>query len=467
MALQYGFNITESDWKKYLEQNERQQNGIRTWRQLFGNASLGYNAQSDALRTDYASAIAEAYKSNFAQRNAILGAGLSAGSTQQLLSQSQADLHAAYDTYIRNYGSAASALAESYGEEVGAIEKDLTERAANFANLYNSAYKYLSEELYGSTFTDINKNTSDYMTANNLGYALNGTALKSWSELSPLLADSKGNLTAQGVEFFDQMFNAEPQGYIRTDEDGNKISVRTFDQWLSDTNPELRDWWVGQDMFNYTRAGTNVGSTKVGAGMESDDQKYHSSEYLQENKLSFVNYDKAFSQKRSDYKSKYDKLIKEAKEYDSRGTNVGDSLGSKNREEANKITKKALGEFSSMLSSVKSENDAYYKELLGSELFSTFIAETSTLTDEYNQYLAEIKDLQNFDKESEAILNRFIEGDITFDQYTKLQSKYSGENIYKKLEEYDKKITDWTKRYNEAIKQFNKKHGYTGKTSGF
>ena len=182
MALQYGLNITESDMKRLLEQNDKQQNGIRTWRQLFGNASLGYNAQSDALRTDYASAIAEAYKSNFAQRNAILGAGLSAGSTQQLLGQSQADLRAAYDTYIRNYASAASALAESYGEEVGAIDKALTERAANFANLYNSAYRYFSEELYGSTFTDVNKNTSDYMTANNLGYALNGTALKSWNE---------------------------------------------------------------------------------------------------------------------------------------------------------------------------------------------------------------------------------------------------------------------------------------------
>ena len=441
MALQYGFNITESDMKRLLEQNDKQQNGIRTWRQLFGNASLGYNAQSDALRTDYASAIAEAYKSNFAQRNAILGAGLSAGSTQQLLGQSQADLRAAYDTYIRNYGSAASALAESYGEEVGAIDKALSERAANFANLYNSAYRYLSEELYGSTFTDVNKNTSDYMTANNLGYALNGTALKSWNELSPLLVDGEGKLTAQGAEFFDQMFNAEPQGYVRTDKDGNEISVRTFDQWLSDTDSELRDWWAGQDMFNYTRAGTNVGSTKVNVGLESDDQKYHSSEYLQENRLSFVNYDKAFSQKISDYKTEYDKLIEEAKEYDSRGTDVGDSLGTKRREEADKVVRKTLDEFSSTLFAVKAENDAYYKELLGSELFSTFVRETSALAEEYNQYIREIGALQ--------------------------KSQSGGENIYKKIEDYDEKITSWVKRYNEAIQRFSRIHGYTGKISGF
>ena len=36
-----------------------------------------------------------------------------------------------------------------YGEEVGAINTDLTQRATNFSNLFNSAYDYLGSELGG------------------------------------------------------------------------------------------------------------------------------------------------------------------------------------------------------------------------------------------------------------------------------------------------------------------------------
>ena len=41
MRLQYGMNITASNMRNILEKNDKQQNGVRTWRQLFGNASLG------------------------------------------------------------------------------------------------------------------------------------------------------------------------------------------------------------------------------------------------------------------------------------------------------------------------------------------------------------------------------------------------------------------------------------------
>ena len=35
MALQYGMNITASDMRSLLEKNDKQQSGVRTWRQLF------------------------------------------------------------------------------------------------------------------------------------------------------------------------------------------------------------------------------------------------------------------------------------------------------------------------------------------------------------------------------------------------------------------------------------------------
>ena len=52
-----------------------------------------------------------------------------------------------------------------------------------------------------------------------------------------------------------------------------------FDEWLSKNNPELRDWWLTQDVYNYTREGTNRGSANVLSGRESTDKTYHPSEY--------------------------------------------------------------------------------------------------------------------------------------------------------------------------------------------
>lgn len=296
MQLKNGFNITQSDMRPLLEQYDKQRSGVRTWRQLFGNAALGYNAQSDALKTDYADAISQAYMSNYAQRNAIASAGLSAGSTQQLLAQNRNDLHTAYEQYVRNYGSDAAKVASAYGEEVNAIEGALTERAQNFANLYNSAYKYLSEELYGSSRTT-DEGILDYLKEHNLDWAYlkdeqgNPTdQLMPWSQVAQRLFNTDGTLTIEGQEFFDQMFNsAFDPGYTRYDDRDNEYATRNFRQWLSDTDNELYNWMISQDNFNYNFAGTNFGTAKALLGMESTDSDYHTSEYLTDEKVDKFN----------------------------------------------------------------------------------------------------------------------------------------------------------------------------------
>ena len=150
MALQYGMNITESDMRRLLEQNDRQQSGVRTWRQLFGNAALGYEAQTAGITSDYSDAIAQAYKSNLAQNSAILNSGISAGATKELLMQNRDALHSAYQTYVQNYGKDMTTATNAYRNEQAAIDTALNERSAKFANLYNSAYKYLIDEVYGA-----------------------------------------------------------------------------------------------------------------------------------------------------------------------------------------------------------------------------------------------------------------------------------------------------------------------------
>lgn len=309
MALHYGFNITASDMKKLLEENDKQQSGVRSWRQLFGNASLGYEAQSSALRTDYADAMAQAYKANLAQQNTIAGLGLNAGATRAAVGATRADLMNAYNTYIANYNKDAATLAQDYSSEVSAIDTALNERAANFANLYSSAYKYLSEELYGST------RTRDGVTTNlfddqELGWAYakdaNGnptTELASWDELSRQLFNPDGSINEQGRKFFDQMFNQIPQGYMT----GNGERMRGFDEWLSaqedtfanydatnlpgmaKTGRELRNWWITQDDFNYTRADTNKGSAQTNVGLESTAQGYQPHQYVEFENISGLN----------------------------------------------------------------------------------------------------------------------------------------------------------------------------------
>lgn len=308
MALQYGLNITASDMAKILEENDKQQTGVRTWRQLFGNASLGYGAQSDALKTDYASAISQAYASNFVQKNAIMNAGLSAGSTNQMLAQNRNALHTAYQTAMGNYANAAGNLAQSYGGEVNQIQTDLSTRAKNFADLYNRAYDYLVNELYGATYSEPGTSTNgatpitegegkkakitgynpvvhDYIKEHGLEWTLNkdGSAIRSWDDLSRELFNEDRTLTMKGREFFDQMFNTGSDGYARTDKDGNVSTMRGFDRWLSDTDSKLRDWWASGDAYNYTKASTNAGTAKTLVGLESTDDTYHKSEFQETN----------------------------------------------------------------------------------------------------------------------------------------------------------------------------------------
>ena len=165
------------------------------------------------VNTYYSDAMAQAYKSNFEQQNNIVGAGLNIGATKELMGANRQDLMNTYDNYIKNYGSTMQSVDKAYSEETTAINEALTERATNFSNLYNSAYDYLTNELYGST-TMNNGISTDYMQDLGLDWLVkrdaNGNALGtySWDEIKNKLFDSDGSLNAEGTKFFDQMFNA-------------------------------------------------------------------------------------------------------------------------------------------------------------------------------------------------------------------------------------------------------------------
>lgn len=274
MALQSGFNLPASDMAQILEKNDKTAQGIRTWRSLFGNASLANASAMDKLTTSYSDAIAQAYRANLEQENQIMGAGLSSGATKSLLALSRDELQQTYDNYLANYSSALGDVASAYNEEVTTIASALGDRAQNLSDLYNSAYQYLSEEIYPSTYTDPEGNVSNYLDNYNLDWLYNTddtgmTTLKNWDQIARKAFDDNRELTLDGQRFFNAMFNARPEGYQLTDADGNIVNTRAFDQWLSDTNPELREWYASTDPFNYTFAGTNKGTALSLLGMDS------------------------------------------------------------------------------------------------------------------------------------------------------------------------------------------------------
>ena len=274
MALQSGFNLPASDMAQILEKNDKTAQGIRTWRSLFGNASLANASAMDKLTTSYSDAIAQAYRANLEQENQIMGAGLSSGATKSLLALSRDELQQTYDNYLANYSSALGDVASAYNEEVGAIAGALGDRAQNLSDLYNSAYDYLVNELYPSTYTDKEGNVSNYLDNYGFNWLYNTddagmTSIKNWDDVARQIFDEEGNINVYGQNLFNALFNSRPEGYQLTDDDGNIYSTRTFDQWLSDTNPELREWFAGEDPFNYTFAGTNKGTAQSLLGMDS------------------------------------------------------------------------------------------------------------------------------------------------------------------------------------------------------
>lgn len=309
--IKYGLNFNASDIKDSLALMERQQNGVKTWQQLLGGASLGYENQVGALSSDFTDTIAEAYRANLLQRENIYRSGLGARETSSALHTNDANLNQAYMTYLSKYREGLSSAASAYGAETKAIQDAASERSKNLADLYASAYDYWANELFGSTRQDFAldengnkipiyegegkkaKLTDKYeMQSINVAdeYGLTDLlneegVVRAWDDISHKLLNADGTLTDRGRQFFDQMFNLKLSGYTRTDDKGNATATRGFSQWLSDTNADLYDWAMSPDLYNANVQGTNFGTAKSLVGLKSTDDTYNAFDYTDWDKL--------------------------------------------------------------------------------------------------------------------------------------------------------------------------------------
>lgn len=434
MALQYGMNITASDMKSLLEKNDKQKSGVRTWRQLFGNASLGFNAQSDALTTDYSGAIAAAYKANFEQNNAILGAGLGVGATRELLSQSRKDLHTAYETYVRNYGNDLNTAAKTYSNEVSAIDTALTERATNFSNLYSSAYKYITDELYGATFTDTTgeeESVLDYLTEHGMQWLYekdeegNPTdQLRSWNSVAHELFNADNSLNDKGTAFFDQIFNTLYEPYLHSD---GERDIYSFDEWLSNqeetyanydaTNlpgmakngKALRDWWVSQDEFNYNFAGTNKGTAQIMAGLESTDNLYNKTQYLGTSAgktvETYVLPENTYASKLENYKKKYDYYQNKVKKDSWKPSAEASIITAENNK--NDALAELNKEFTKYVTNIFTDIESKYSDTLSANIYEKFKQSNSSLYTRFKNLIAAAAYSEQNEAELKLLINDF------------------------------------------------------------
>lgn len=263
--VQYGSSIPASDVANILQQTDRQANGVQTWRQLFGNAALGYQSNLGALQKDFSDAISQAYSSNLAQQGVIASSGLAAGSRNYLQENLSKELSSVYENYVNNYRKAQQEAQQSYSNEYGIIAEELGTRAKNIATLYNeSAYDFLSYLYEQDKLKDLNL---DWLTS--YDEQDNTYNLLSKDELLNKLFDTETNeMNAYGREFFDAMFNFQgAQG------------INSFGKWLSETNPELAEWMLEQDIYDAS-GNMNLEKVKQMVGIGGD-YDFNPSKYIE------------------------------------------------------------------------------------------------------------------------------------------------------------------------------------------
>lgn len=278
MPISYGNSILPaSEMKNVLAEQSRQRSGVKTWENLLGLAGQSYAAQTAAATTDYSQAIGEAYAANLRNKDTIAAAGLSKGTSDMLYDLNRDELESAYNTYLSNYGKALDAASENYQKQASAIDTALTGEAENTSKIYNAAYEYLKNELANagmvetvSAPTPQNKlataeQTTPYLSNKGADWLYDKEgAIRSFSDLLSDMTNADGSLTDKGRQFFDLVFNAMPTGY---DVDGT--AARSFDQYLSDTDTALRDWYAGADVYNATVRGTHGATLRQLAGIDN------------------------------------------------------------------------------------------------------------------------------------------------------------------------------------------------------
>ena len=321
MAVGY---IQTSDQAKKFLQDMRNATGSRSFGSLYAANELAGMKAEQQVEQQYGEQIGQAYKSAMAQRSNILSSNLGTGYKDAMLGDTDQYLSKAYDQYMSKLSESRQKIASNVGKANEAVTSELEKQAANVLEYNKAAPKYadyymnwlknnLSEEEYSeivnsadwknymtADFGDDAETKARYDELTSLEEA--GTLspeqetelkqlrasyyrLKSEQELTTpayveevdpetgetykhwtSIVDDQGNLTEAGINYYDFLEN-----YAATRKDAGP----SWEQYLSETNPELLDW---AKTYNPYLAGTKdpfwAGTMRTAHGTMSNDYKY-------------------------------------------------------------------------------------------------------------------------------------------------------------------------------------------------
>lgn len=321
MAVGY---IQTSDQAKKFLQGMRNATGSRSFGSLYAANEIAGARAEQQVEQQYGEQIGQAYKSAMAQRSNILSSNLGTGYKDAMLGDTDQYLSKAYDQYMSKLSQSKQAIASSVSKANESVTDELEKQAANVLEYNKAAPKYadyymnwlknnLSEEEYSEIVNSAD--WKNYMTAdfgddaetqaryNELAaleeegklspeqetelkqlrasyYRLKseqelttpayveevdpetGETYKHWTSI----VDDQGNLTEAGINYYDFLEN-----YAATRKDAGP----SWEQYLSETNPELLDW---AKTYNPYLAGTKdpfwAGTMRTAHGTMSNDYKY-------------------------------------------------------------------------------------------------------------------------------------------------------------------------------------------------
>lgn len=289
---QYGMIYDTASIKSQLAEANRDYYGRKTWEDLYGSIEYAKQKKIGQLEQDYSTAMAEAYSSAYRANQGIAASNLGEGYKAAAMEETDIALEEAYNAYKQNYLSGVAEIESAAAQQTQTVTNALTEQAEYIRDFANTPYQYLQYvfEQYGEGEQSENIFYNEEMwkrytkeVKDEQGNLTGERELKSWEEIADYgayeeitdefgnvqkqwtgLYDEQGNLTIKGADFFDQMINQLAY-------EGRGIS---FGQWLAENNQELYDWSQSYNPYDYTEAGSNIGSFKTMVGLTSTDEKY-------------------------------------------------------------------------------------------------------------------------------------------------------------------------------------------------
>lgn len=283
----YGMIFDTSDIKSQLAEANRDYYGRKVWENLYGSIDYAKQKQLGKLQQDYSSAVNEAYASaHFANQN-IAASNLGVGYKAAASEENDLALEEAYNTYRQKYLAGVSEVESLSAKQTQNVTNALDEQAKYESAFAEKPYEYLQyvfdKYSEGDRANNIFYNEELWKrytkeVKDEAGNPTGERELKSWEEIANYgayeevegkkqwtgLFDNSGNLTIKGVDFYDQMINQLAY-------EGQGIS---FAQWLAGNDEKLYEWSRSYNPYNYTEAGTNLGSFKTMVGLTSADEKY-------------------------------------------------------------------------------------------------------------------------------------------------------------------------------------------------